>query len=132
MDESHEFKWVQFEKLIDLHKFYFENLIKAATFSFGIVGAIFTYVINAELSASLVRVSLVLPLILSAGTCVIFYRGSRQAREFSGWVRNMQKDIPLGWRPHAETLPQMCNIFSLLFLAVSLGLATVIFNPSIL
>jgi hypothetical protein len=132
MDENYQFKWTQFEKLIDLHKFYFENLIKAAIFSFGIIGAIFTYAIKAELSPSLVRISLVLPLILSIGTCLIFYRGIAMAQEFSNWVEMMKEEISLKWRPHTETLPQMCQIFSLLFLIVSIGLTVVIFNPSIL
>ena len=58
MDASSEFKWAQFEKLIDLHKFYFENLLKAATFSFGIIGAIFTYVVKNNFSETTYCVSL--------------------------------------------------------------------------
>jgi hypothetical protein len=132
MDENQKFAWTQFEKLIDLHKFYFENLIKSATFSFGIIGAIFTYVIKAELSESLVRVSLLLPLILSIGTSVIFFGGIDKAKEFNKWVKQIKGEIPLTWQPHAETLFQMCLIFALLFLAVSICLTIVFFNPSIL
>ena len=132
MDENQKFRWTQFEKLIDLHTFYFENLIKSATFSFGIIGAIFTYVIKAELSESLVRVSLLLPLALSIGTSVIFFRGIDKAKEFNTWVKQMQAEIPLTWRPHAETLYQMCQIFVLLFLTISICLTIVFLNPSIL
>ena len=54
MSEDKEYQWLQFEKLIDLHKFYFENLCKSASFSFGIIGAILTYVIIAKLSENLI------------------------------------------------------------------------------
>ncbi len=132
MKDDREFKWNQFEKLIDLHKFYFENIIKAAAFSFGIIGAIFTYVIKAELSESLIRVSLVLPFILSAGTCLVFDRGITQANQFSNWVDSMMIDNQLNWKPHAEILPEMCKLFKWLFLAISFGLVVVFIKPSII
>jgi len=133
MDEDYKFQWDQFEKLIDLHKFYFENLIKSATFSFGIVGAIFTYVIKTNLSIELIRLSLLLPLLLSGGTCLMFFYGIKLARSFSDSVEKMQKtNLGIAWRPHAEILPEMCKLFSILFLIVSIGFLIVILHPSIL
>ena len=46
--------WTQYEKLIDLHKFYFENTIRAETLYLGVEGAILTYIIGAKFDEKLI------------------------------------------------------------------------------
>ncbi len=132
MNDDKEYQWLQFEKLIDLHKFYFENLIKSASFSFGIIGAILTYVISAELSENLIRLALQLPFLLSIGTFIIFCFGIWKTWELSNWVKQHQSRLKIDWRPHAETLTYMSIVFALLFLLVTIVLGGLIANPSML
>ena len=44
--------WDESDRSIGLHKFYFEYLLKAAGFSFGLIGVILVYVVDAGLKAS--------------------------------------------------------------------------------
>ncbi|TRT42731.1 MAG: hypothetical protein EWV85_24685 [Microcystis aeruginosa Ma_QC_C_20070703_M131] len=122
MSEDKEYQWLQFEQLIDLHKFYFENLIKSASFSFGIIGAILTYVISAKLSENLIRLALQLPFLLSIGTFIMFCFGTWKTWDLSNWVKHHQAELGIDWRPHAETLTYMSIAFALLFLIVAIVL----------
>lgn len=132
MNDDKEYQWLQFEKLMDLHKFYFENLIKSASFSFGIIGAILTYVISARLSDNLIQLALQLPFLLSIGTFIIFCFGIWKTWDLSNWVKQHQSRLGIDWRPHAETLTYMSIAFALLFLLVTIGLGYLIANPSML
>lgn len=44
--------WDESDRSIGLHKFYFEYLLKAAGFSFGLIGLILVYVVDAGLKAN--------------------------------------------------------------------------------
>jgi hypothetical protein len=132
MNDEREDEWHQFEKLIDLHKFYFENLIKSASFSFGIIGAFLTYLISANISISLIGLALWLPFLLSIWTFFIFCFGIWKTRDLSRWVHKYQKKLGIIWRPHAETLFYMSIAFAFLFLLVTVGLGVLIRNPAML
>ena len=138
MSEDEEYKWQQYDKLIDLHKFYFENLLKSSSYSFGIIGAILTYIINAKLSLEQIHLALQFPLLLSIGTFVIFCFGIWKTWEFSRWVIRFQdilfegKPNAVKWRPHAETLFWMSIVLSFLFLLLSIGIGMAIKNPTLL
>jgi TRAP-type C4-dicarboxylate transport system permease small subunit len=129
LSEDKECQWLQFEKLIDLHKFYFENLIKSASFSFGIIGAILTYVISAKLSENLIRLALQLPFLLSIGTFIMFCFGTWKTWDLSNWVKHDQAELGIDWRPHAETLTYMSIAFALLFLIVAIVLEDLLQIP---
>jgi hypothetical protein len=132
MNDKREDEWRQFEKLIDLHKFYFENLIKSASFSFGIIGAFLAYLITAKISISLIGLALWLPFLLSIWTFFIFGFGIWKTRDLSRWVHRYQKRLRIIWRPHAETLFYMSIAFAILFLLVTVGLGALIRNPEML
>jgi len=124
-------KWDQFEKLIDLHKFYFENLIKAAGFSLGLIGAIFTFVFAAKFEGEMTkRIALGLPVVISLGTLAVFCVGIVKTLDLAANVRKVQKGL-VEWRPHAEILVWMCGVFALVFLATSVGLLVLIADPSL-
>jgi hypothetical protein len=132
LNEDKKYQWLQFEKLIDLHKFYFEHLIKASSFSFGIIGAILTYVISAKLSVNLMRIALQLPFVLSIGTFSLFSFGIWKNWELSKWVKQHQTELGVNWRPHAETLTYMSIAFAIAFLLITIAIGGMIINPSIL
>lgn len=125
--------WPEYDRLIGLHTFYFEYLIKAAGFSFGLVGAILAYVIDARLKDSQYAwIALALPALISVGTCIVFCLAVWKTADFSTQVRAAKKRLGVGWRPHVEMLTYMSVVFALLFLVVSVGLVVVSFNPHLL
>jgi hypothetical protein len=107
-------------------------LIKSASFSFGIIGAILTYIISAELSNNLARLALQFPFLLSIGSFIIFCFGIWKTWDLSNWVKHHQSILGIDWRPHAETLTYMSIAFALLFLLVTIGLGSLIADPSML
>ena len=125
--------WAEYDRLIELHKFYFEYLLKAAGFSFGLIGAILVYVIEARLRDSpQVWVALALPNLISLGTCIVFCLGAWKTADLAARVREAQVRLGVPWRPHAEVLVWMSAIFALLFLVVFLGLVVVSLQPQLL
>jgi hypothetical protein len=68
--------WTQYEKLIDLHKFYFEHIMRAAVLSLGIIGAIVTYVISAGIRDTRVSLAMLVPILLSIGSFILCVLGS--------------------------------------------------------
>ena len=125
--------WAEYDRLIGLHTFYFEYLLKAAGFSFGLVGVILAYVIDARLKDSPnLWVALTFPGLISAGTCAVFCIGVWKAADFSARVRAAQKRLNVDWRPHAEVLVGMSVVFAVLFFVVSVGLVVVARNPQLL
>ncbi len=70
--------WKEFEKSIDLYKFYLDMVLKASIFIFGITGGITSYYLS-NTNKPLIKLSLVLPLIMNAGFTLLIY-GSRDLR----------------------------------------------------
>jgi hypothetical protein len=138
INEAPEYIWKQFEKIVDLHSFYFENLIKAASFSFGIIGIILTYLVKikidsgikngGELFASVLQI----PLILSIGTSIIFAIGTLMTLDFYNKVKDFRRDYHFKWRPHVEILSGMSFVFFILFAIIAVGIRNIILDPSIL
>jgi hypothetical protein len=131
--------WNQYDRLIDLHKFYFENILKAASFSFTIIGAILTFTINSKLSSTQIQIALKFPFLLSIGTCVIFVIGIVKTKQFEEWVKKFQENLfenksedTVKWRPHAETLNWMSWLFAILFGILIIAFGFALTNPSIL
>lgn len=137
--DSKDDLWTQYDRLIDLHKFYFENILKAASFSFTIIGAILTFTINSKLSSTQIQMALKFPFLLSIGTCVIFVIGIFKTQEFAVWVKKFQENLfknksenTVKWRPHAETLNWMSWLFAALFGILTIAFGFALTNPSIL
>ena len=131
--------WNQYDRLIDLHKFYFENILKAASFSFTIIGAILTFTINSKLNSKQIQIALQFPFLLSTGTCAIFVIGIVKTKQFEEWVKKFQENLfknksenTVKWRPHAETLNWMSWLFAALFGILIIAFGFALTNPSIL
>jgi len=117
--------WTQYERLIDLHKFYFENIIKAVSFYLGIEGAILTYIISVSKNFdddNTMHLMLAFPLLFSIGATVIAAVGIVQTKDLSRTVNQVQEELQIGWRPHAEVLVFFTILFTILSLLVSVGI----------
>ncbi|NDJ19986.1 hypothetical protein [Myxacorys almedinensis] len=72
--------WKEFEKSIDLYKFYLDMVLKdmvlkASIFIFGITSAIILYYFS-NINKPLIKLSFVLPLIMNAGFTYLCFKGS--------------------------------------------------------
>jgi hypothetical protein len=126
-------RWAEYDRLIGLHKFYFEYLLKAAGFSFGLIGAILVYVIDANLKNNEHPwIALALPNLMSLGTCIVFCLAVWKTADFSAKVHEAQIRLGMPWRPHAEVLVWMSVLFAALFLVVFIGLVVLSLHPQLL
>jgi hypothetical protein len=124
-------EWEQFRELIELHKFYFANIIKGAAFSFGIVGAVVSYVIASSIRDSAgVWIALAVPILLSFSTSFVTLLGAIKTYDLSVQVRTLQYKLNLAWRPHSEILPWITGVFVALFFAAAVGLVVLAVDPS--
>jgi preprotein translocase subunit SecG len=123
-------RWEQFQELIGLHKFYFEHIIKGAAISFGIVGAIVSYLLASDVrDGPGVRLALVVPILLSFGSFFVALLGAMKTYDLSAKVQQLQGELRLSWRPHAEVLPAITGVFAALFLIVAVALVWVSLEP---
>jgi uncharacterized membrane protein YbhN (UPF0104 family) len=124
-------EWDQFKELIDLHKFYFDQILKGAAFSFAIVGGISSYILTNNIrDPRTLVIALMVPALLSLGTCFVGAVGSIKVRELGNQVRASQKKLGLTWRAHAEILFWMCAPLAALFFLIAVGLLMLAFQPS--
>jgi hypothetical protein len=64
--------WDQFKQLVELHKFYFEQVIRGAAFSFGAVGLVVSYVIASNVrDPGALLGALMVPIIVSFGAFLL-------------------------------------------------------------
>ena len=123
-------EWDQFRELIELHKFYFEHIIKGAAFSFGIVGAVVSYVVASNIrDSSGVWIALAIPILLSVSTSFVAFLGAVKTYDLSVRVRAMQSRLGLDWRPHSEILPWITGVFAALFFVSAIGLTALAADP---
>jgi hypothetical protein len=138
INEDTEYIWKQFEKIVDLHSFYFENLIKAASFSFGIIGIILTYLVKIKIDSGtknggqLFASALQIPFVLSIFTSIIFAIGAWMTWDFYKKVKGFHNKYGFEWRPHVEILSCMSIVFSILFFIIAFGIGRIILDASIL
>lgn len=126
-------EWEQFRELTELHKFYFEHIIKATAFGFGFVGAIVSYVIATDIrDRHRFAAALAIPILLSISACLIGALGAVKLRELSRQVSGLQRELGLSWRPHAELLPLMSGIVAVLFFMAACGLVVIVLNADLL
>ena len=114
MNEQIQDLWSQYRQLTDLHKFYFENIIKSASFSMGIIGAITTYAVSAsaseKTSIGLLPILLLFPAIVSGGSACIYLLGTWKAWDLSKSIQRVQRRLDVDWRPHAEGSLGSCGV----------------------
>ena len=119
----------EFRELIGLHKYYLDLLISSASFLLGIVGAVFAYVAKARLHRRQRFLSLVVPIALSASASFGYGSGYFKLRELETWVSSCKSTLKLAWAPHAEILPPLSFLFSLVAALVFIGLIAILIHP---
>ena len=119
----------EFEQLVGLHKFYFELLVSSATFYLGIVGATIAFVAKAKLAPRQLRLTLLIPLVLSASAFIGYGSGFVKLRQLDSWVQACAASLKYAWAPHSETLPSLSGLFSLIALLIAVGNFAIMVKP---
>jgi len=113
--------WDEFEAMIDLHKFYFDQILKSAGVGLATVTALTAFIAKDLKSAE--TALLALPMLFAAAAGAVFWVGSRKAREFSHDVDTLRTAWGYRWRPHTELLGWMALIFAVTFSLLAVGMA---------
>jgi hypothetical protein len=124
--------WLQFSSLVDLHKFYFGILITSASFYLGIVGALLAYVARAHMPPARFRLSLSIPVLLSISACLGYGAGYFKLCDLETWILQCKASLKLGWAPHAEVLPRLSLLLSVVAGLVTIGLVVMLLWPDVL
>jgi hypothetical protein len=136
MDKDTQNLWPQFQEMIALHKFYFEIIIKAGSFTMAIIGGIITYAIaaiqNPATESDLISLLLLFPAVMSGDATAVFLLGTWKANDLDKSVREMKHRLGLARRPHVELLVWTTAIFALLYFLTTVGLIRVIANTDLL
>ncbi len=113
--------WDEFEAMIDLHKFYFDQILKSAGVGLATVTALTAFIVKDLKGGE--SALLALPMLFAAAAGAVFWVGSRKAREFSQDVDTLRTEWGYRWRPHTELLGWMALIFAVTFSLLAVGMA---------
>ena len=117
--------WKEFDKNIDLYKFYLEIVLKTSIFIFGITGAIVSYYFS-NTSKPLVKLGLVLPLIMNAGFTYFCFKGARFAHILDRDHKILSQELGTRLVLTFSPLHEVLRLFTILYALVSVGLAVIL------
>lgn len=133
IQDEKEFQWEQFRELIEMHKFYFENIIKSGIIILSIIGAVSSYVIGSNIrNRQELIFAFCVPILMSLGGIIISSVGTFKVLDLSKQVNKLQASIGVSWKPHSEILPLLTLLFSALFLLSILGMGFAIMHPELM
>jgi hypothetical protein len=117
--------WKEFDKDIDLYKFYLELVLKAGIFIFGITGALTSYCFSNS-SKPLIKLSLILPLIMNAGFAYLCLKGASFADVLDKDHERLSDELGTRLSFALSPLHEVLRLFTILYALVSIGLAVVL------
>ncbi len=116
-----EMLWRQYNLYTDLYKYYFDIALKANGFFYLVTGGILTYFLT-HTNEPYIRLSLLLPIILSIGLGVIFIYGSRLVPEIRDDIFAKSEELALKTAPEFRVLNLSLLIFGAIFFVVAISL----------
>ena len=115
----------RYETEIDLYKFYLDIAVKGSLFAFGLTGALLSYYFTNYEENKLLVWSLLLPIILNAGFCVLFFFSIRRSKEMSEHHKRTCEQLGGLHNFNTDPLKALCQIFSGMYGLVAIGLVIV-------
>jgi hypothetical protein len=119
--------WKEFDKSIDLYKFYLDMVLKASIFIFGITGAIVSYYFS-NTNKPLIKLSLVLPLIMNAGFTYLCLKGSSFADILDKEHEKLSEELGTRLFFTLSPLHEVLRLFTVLYALASIGLVVLMTN----
>jgi len=126
---AHELTWKQYEKHIELYRFYWEIVVKINTFHYAITGAILSFYFSHTQPAE-VKWSLLLPAFLSICWAVVFAYGAVANMITRQDVFDLRDAMGLKVAPEFLVLTVVLGIFSLAHAITAVALVYLICGGS--
>nr|WP_010132171.1 hypothetical protein [Microbulbifer agarilyticus] len=118
--ERKELIWKNYEKHIDLYKFYIDVVVKINAFHFAISGAIFTFYF-ANRKVDDVQWALALPALLSLSLVILFTYGAVTNLVTRRDVFEIRDELGLQVAPELVVLTALLSIFAVVNLVTFVG-----------
>lgn len=115
----------EIDKLIDLYKFYLELIINSAKFIFTITGAMLSWYLIHK-NDTLLKYSLLLPLLLNLGFCIICLLGRKPAKNMAQEVKESYFSKRVRMYPDLKPLIYVINLFIICYSIIAIGLALIL------
>lgn len=119
MENDKEEAWKQYGTLVDIYKFYVDQLIKFHTFYFAIAGGVALFALSNRDGAT--PLVLLLPLVISIGGVGTFVFGIRKSRELTNEIKSVARRLEM-LSAHTEVLEFLCWAFLFVHLLIVSGL----------
>lgn len=123
--DDREQSWRELEKDFDLYKFYIELLLKVALFVFGITGAMVSFYFL-HTSEPLMVYSLVLPLIMNCGFCILCFFSAPLAKRRNKDHFTLCEKLDYTLPHDMNTLPFLIELFAVMYLLSTIGLTVLL------
>ena len=117
--------WKEFDKDIDLYKFYLELVLKASIFIFAITGALTSYCFSNS-GKPLIKLSLIIPLIMNVGFAYLCFKGASFADVLDKSHKRLSDELQIKLSFTLSPLHEVLRLFTILYALVFIGLAVVL------
>lgn len=125
MDDRIEIDWRQYELHVKLYRGYLGLLLKLNVFFYAVTGAMLSYFLSKPESPFL-RYSLWFPVLMSLFFCGFFVYAANRSAISRNEVGRLAGALGFGVAPEYHVLTAALYIFAALFLAIAVGLSSVI------
>ena len=105
-----ELAWKDYDKLVDLYKFWLETLVKVNLYFFGIAGGVLSFVLTKETQPAtlLILVGLLLPMGLAVVLAAIFHRSAKFFERLNKTALRLRKKV--NPRVSPATVPSFSDV----------------------
>jgi hypothetical protein len=118
--------WKQYMVYVDLFKLYVDSAWRPCVWFYAITGVLLSfYVDHLSSDQSYLPYALLLPVLFSAGFCVVYLRGAKQVEDLRVKLDYLQEQLGLPGRPHVEFLSDFLRLAGVLFGLVGVALVVV-------
>lgn len=114
----------QYQMMVDVHKFYFEIVLKFLIFHYAVTGAILSFYLS-QPSTGVMRFALLFPIFMSVVFSVFTYYGSYRIDYMEEEIIRVTDLLGLDVYPDPMFLKYLLRVASLLCIAIAIGLIVV-------
>ena len=113
--------WKQFSIHVDLYKHYLDLIIKFNAFHYAVTGAIISFYFSKN-DISLIRYSLLFPVLMSFGFAVFFFYATSKIKNLRAELLDIVEALGLHMIPEVNVLKFLLILSGVLFLIVATSL----------
>lgn len=116
----------QYQMMVDVHKFYFEIVLKFLIFHYAVTGAILSFYLS-QPNVGIMRFALLFPVFMSLVFSAFTFFGSRRVDYLEAEIIRVTDMLGLKVYPDPKFLKYMLRVAGLLCLAIAIGLIVMSF-----